>query len=147
MRRRIFACLLFAAPIALYGQDVTGKPDSVKSSHDMMGPWKEMNTFHRVMGATWHPALQKNDLAPLKERAKELATAAYAWAASKPPAMPASCRTDEVKSAVIKVAREAKALSSLIDSGADDTRLKAALKDVHDTFEVAEKACGGHGDD
>ena len=36
-----------------------------------------MNAFHRVLGATWHPA-EKNDLAPLKARAKELKAAAKA---------------------------------------------------------------------
>jgi hypothetical protein len=55
----------------------------------MMGPWKEMNAFHRVLGATWHPA-SKNDLVPLRVRAKELKAAADAWAASKAPESPAS---------------------------------------------------------
>ena len=111
----------------------------------MMGPWKEMNAFHRVMGATWHPASQKNDLKPLRARAKELFTAAETWAGSKPPAMPASCGSEPVRGAVAKVVTETKSLLALLDSGADDTRLKAALKTVHDSFEVAEKGCAGHG--
>jgi hypothetical protein len=60
--------------------------------------------------------------------------------------MPASCGSDAVRTAVTKVAAESKALVSLVDSGADDTRLKAALKSVHDVFEVAEKGCAGHGE-
>lgn len=146
----LFILTLIAAPSALPGQDASKpKPDSTRPAmmdDHMMSPWKEMNAFHHVMGATWHPASQKNDLAPLRARAKDLVSAADAWAASKAPAMPVSCASEEVRAAVTKVARESNALATLLDSGADDAGLKAALKGVHDTFEVAEKACSGHGD-
>lgn len=135
-------------PAQLTAQDTTkSKPDSARGMMDdhMMGPWKEMNAFHRVMAATWHPASQKGDVAPLKARVKELLTSADAWAASKPPAIPASCGSEAVRNAATRVAAESKALVALVDSGADDARLKAALKGVHDAFEVAEKGCGGHG--
>lgn len=145
---RYSAVLLLAiAPFTLEAQGAAAsKPDTAKQAMDhMAGPWKEMNAFHRVMGATWHPASSKNDLAPLKARAKELVTTAEAWVASKAPATPASCGSAEVRAAATKVARDAKALVTLVDSGADDTKLKEALKGVHDAFEVAEHACGGHG--
>jgi hypothetical protein len=146
--RSVSLVLLFLAPLSLQAQAAGGvKPDTAKPAMDdhMMGPWKEMNAFHRVMGATWHPASSKNDLAPLKARAKDLVTSAEAWVASKPPAMPASCGSAEVIAAASKVARESKALVALLESSADDAKLKAALKGVHDSFEVAEHACGGHG--
>lgn len=143
------AFLVMVAPLTMSGQDTSKpKPESATAGSmddHMMGPWKEMNSFHRVMGATWHPASQKSDLAPLRARARELATAADAWAASKPPAMPASCASESVRAATTKVAVESKALAAMMDSGADDARLKAALKGVHDAFEVAEKGCAGHG--
>ena len=141
---------VLSGPTILYAQDASRpKPDSAKPAmmdDHMMGPWKEMNAFHRVMGATWHPASQKGDLAPLKAKAKELLTAAEAWSASNPPAMPASCGDSTVRAAAKKVVTDAKALVAMIESGADDARLKAGLKSVHDAFEVAEKGCGGHGD-
>ena len=138
--------LLVIAPFTLEAQGAASKPDTAKQAMDhMAGPWKEMNAFHRVMGATWHPASSKNDLAPLKARVKELVTTAEAWAASKAPATPASCGSAEVRAATTKVARDTKALLTLVDSGAEDARLKEALKGVHDAFEVAEHACGGHG--
>ena len=143
--------LLFAVavPAALSAQDSTKpKPDSARArmmEHHMSGPWKEMNAFHHVLRATWHPAEHDGDLAPLKSRVKELLKAADAWAASKPPAMPASCNSEPVRAAATKVAAETRALSALVDSKTDDAKLKAALKSVHDAFEVAEKACGGHG--
>ena len=140
--------LAVAVPTTLAAQDSTKpKPDSARAGmmDHMMGPWKEMNAFHRVMGATWHPASQKSDLAPLKARAKELLTSAETWASSKPPAMPASCASEPVRNAATKVVTETKALVALVDAGSDDAKLKAALKSVHDAFEVAEKSCGGHG--
>jgi hypothetical protein len=150
--RTLLVAALVAAivPVQLIAQDTTKpKPDSTQGGtmddHHMMGPWKEMNAFHRIMAATWHPASQKGDVAPLKARVKELLSTADAWAASQPPAMPASCGNEAVRNAAIKVASESKALVALVDSGADDARLKTALKGVHEAFEVAEKGCGGHG--
>ena len=141
--------LAVGVPATLAAQDTTKpKPDSARAGmmgDHMMGPWREMNTFHMVMAAAWHPASQKGDMAPLKARAKELVTTAEAWAASKPPAMPASCASEAVRGATTKVVTEAKALVALIDTGSDDAKLKAALKNVHDAFEVAEKGCAGHG--
>ena len=145
----VLAMLLFLAPLAMAAQDpAKPKPEAEKGMMDdhMMGPWKEMNAFHRVMAATWHPASSKGDLAPLKAKAKELLAAADAWAASPPPAIPPSCGDTSVVAATKKVAGETKALVALVESNADDTRLKSALKGVHDAFEVAEKACSGHGE-
>lgn len=146
----VFVFLLaVAVPTTLAAQDTTKpKPDSARAGMmdaHMMGPWKEMNTFHRVLAASWHPASQKGDMAPLKARAKELLTTAEAWAASKPPAMPASCGSEAVSGAATKVVTETKAMLALLDSGSDDASLNAALKKVHEAFEVAEKGCAGHG--
>lgn len=149
LQRLLFASFILVAPLSLTAQDpAKPKPEAEKKGmmgDHMMGPWKEMNAFHRVMGATWHPASQKGDLAPLKAKANELLSAADAWAASRPPAMPASCGDSTVITAVKKVATEAKALLGMVESNADDDKLKSALKHVHDTFEVAEKGCAGHG--
>jgi hypothetical protein len=141
-----FAFLL-ATPFAVQAQDASKpKPDSSAATamDHHMGPWKEMNAFHKVLGATWHPASQK-DLVPLRVRANELKAAADAWAASKAPEAHASCGSEEVKTAIAKVAKDTRGIAAMIIAGADDNWLAASLKGVHDTFEVAEKACG-HGD-
>jgi hypothetical protein len=143
------ACLLTGTPALLAAQDSTKtRPDSSAMGGEMdhmMGSWKEMNAFHRVLGATWHPA-SKNDLVPLRVRAKELKAAADAWAASNAPESPATCAGEEVRAAIAKVARDTRGLVAMITAGADDNWLAASLKGVHDSFEVAEKACGGHSD-
>ena len=142
----VLSALVAAAPSALHAQDTTRtRPDSSAMGHmgdHMMGPWKEMNAFHRVMGALWHPASQKNDLIPLRVRAKELKAAADAWAASKPPEMPASCGSEAVRNTVAKIARDSRGLVALLAAEADDNWLMASFKALHDSFETAEKECG-----
>lgn len=116
----------------------------MSASHHTMSMWKEMDAFHTVLAATWHPA-EKDDLAPLKAKVKDLAKAAETWSGSKAPAMAHGCGTEAVTKTTAKVATDAKALAAMVESGADDAKLKESLKALHDTFEVAEKACGGHG--
>lgn len=112
----------------------------------MMSPWRELNAFHEVMAALWHPASEKNDLKPLRERVGELVSRAEAWKTSKAPAMPAGCGAPRVLAAIDSVRADAAALSSMVTAGGDDARLKASLAAMHARFEVAEKACPGHGE-
>ena len=140
----LLAFILTATPV-LAQESSRPRPDSASSMEDhMMGPWKEMNAFHRLLGETWHPA-SKDNLVPLRARATDLKAAAAAWAASKAPESPATCGTDEVRTAITKVVKDTKGIVAMIAAGADDTWLAASLKGVHDSFELAEKACGGHG--
>jgi hypothetical protein len=139
------------APRAASSQATTTPPpaDSAMKggmSGHVMGPWKEMNAFHMVMAATWHPASQKNDLAPLREKVADLSRAAEAWAASKAPMMPHGCQSEAVTTAIARVAADSKSLAAMVTSSADDAKLKESLTALHDTFEVAEKGCGGHGE-
>jgi hypothetical protein len=137
-------------PQILLSQATPPKPDSARMggmSDHVMGTWKEMNAFHMLMSATWHPASQKNDLAPLREKAADLAKTAEAWAASKAPIMPHGCQSEAVTKAVARVAADSKALAAMVHAGTEDAKLKESLGSLHDTFEIAEKGCGGHGDD
>lgn len=137
----VLSCALGSPAIA---QDSTrAKPESpAMESHDhMMGGWKEMNAFHQILGATWHPA-QKNDLIPLRVRAKELKTLADAWAASKPPMMPAACVSDSTKATITKIARDARGIVALLAAEADDAYLAGTLKGIHDSFERVASQCG-----
>ncbi len=148
VNRLLLAIVLVSAPAILQAQEMKPKSDSSAKmgsmADHMMGPWKELNAFHMVMEATWHPA-SKNDLAPLRAKVRDLVTASESWSASKAPAMPASCGSEAVRKAVTTVAESSKALAALVASSADDAKLKESLKAIHDTFEVAEKGCAAHG--
>ncbi len=104
--------------------------------HEKSG-WTELDVYHDVMSAAWHPA--KNDtLAPARASADKLVAAAKAWNASK---APMGCESPAVKTAIAKLVPESEAVAKLVSSKADDATLKAALKTVHDTYHVAESAC------
>lgn len=137
------AVLLGTAPAA--GAQEQAKPPAKHDGHNMAGHhgsgWKEMDAFHATLAATYHPVAEKKDLAPLKSKAGDLASAAERWAASP---VPASCKPAESKPKVEALAKEAAALAALVKGGATDAALTTAITTLHDNFERLEQACGGH---
>lgn len=132
---------LAAAPAAAQQHD-HGAQHGAAQQH-AAGGWKEMDAFHQLMMATWHPASGKNDLAPARAKAGELAAAARAWKAA---AVPRACDTPATRTAVAKVAADADAFAALAaQAGTTDAALKAALKGVHDAFEPVEEGCAPGG--
>lgn len=105
--------------------------------HHTASGWKELDAFHEVMAATWHPA-KENDLKPIRAQADSLAASAKRWAASK---VPAACDTKPIKDAIADVVTGSLKVTQLVTSRAADTELRSALHDVHERFEVVEKGC------
>lgn len=101
-------------------------------------PWKELDAYHEFMMATWHPAKGKNDMAPLKAKAGDMAKSAKLWADSKPPK---GCDAPKLKDAVAKVNTGSADLAALVAKGADDATLKTKLGELHETFEIVEGGC------
>ncbi|MBC8086315.1 MAG: hypothetical protein H7Z40_03560 [Phycisphaerae bacterium] len=102
-------------------------------------PWKELDAYHEFMMATWHPAKGKNDLAPLKAKAADMAKSAKLWADSK---APKGCDAPKLKDAVAKVNTGTADLAAMVaKGGADDATLKSRLSELHDTFEIVEGGC------
>jgi len=99
--------------------------------------WKELDAYHMLMMATWHPAKDKNDLAPARAKMGEMVVAAKAVGASK---APASCQKPEMLKAQAGLAGETEKVAAMVKK-ADDAALKAALKTLHDKFEVLEEGC------
>ncbi|MEO7998534.1 MAG: hypothetical protein ABI852_13875 [Gemmatimonadaceae bacterium] len=106
--------------------------------HESKSGWKELDAFHEVMAASWHPASGKNDLAPAKAKAADMAKAAKVWADSK---APKSCDTPAIKESVTKVNAASQEYAGIVANGADDATIKAKLKAIHETFETAEMGC------
>lgn len=106
--------------------------------HESASGWKELDAFHELMAASWHPASGKNDLAPAKAKATDMAKAAKVWADSK---APKSCDTPAIKESVTKVNAASQEYAGIVAKGADDATIKAKLKAIHETFETAEMGC------
>ena len=118
------------------------KPMEMDHGHmDMKEPatgWKELDAFHELMAASWHPASGMNDLAPAKAKAADMAKAAKTWAESK---APKGCDTPKIKEALTKVNAGSQDFAALVAKGTDDAALKTKLGGIHETFEVVESGC------
>lgn len=137
-----FSVAVSAATVSAQAKPAPSKPMEMDHSkmemHESMSGWKELDAFHTLMAASWHPASSKNDLAPAKAKAADMAKAAKVWADSK---APKSCDTPAIKESVTKVNAASQEYAGIVAKGADDATIKAKLKAIHETFEVAEEGC------
>ena len=124
------SALVFVAPLTAQSMDHG-------SDHHMSSGWKEMDAFHTLMAATWHPA-KANDLKPIRAKADSLSLAAQAWSKAK---VPMACDTGPLKTAIADVVTGTAKVEQLVAKSASDADLHAALHDVHERFEVVEKGC------
>ncbi len=104
--------------------------------------WKEMDEFHTVLSATFHPS-QGGDLAPLKSRSSELADKAIAWQKSK---VPGGLNKKEIKSSLKKLTSASKELHRLVKNNTSDEMLKQKLSSLHDIFHAIKDKYDKKGD-
>ena len=102
--------------------------------------WKELDAYHQLMMATWHPAKDRNDLAPIRGQAEAMVQAAERVGTSTPPGR---CAKPELAAARSGLAGETRKVAALVKAKADDAALKTALSKLHEAFEVLEEGCGG----
>lgn len=100
--------------------------------------WKELDAYHMLMMATWHPAKDNNDLSATRAKIGEMVAAAKAVAASK---APAACQKPELSTAQAGLTGETEKVAALVSRKADDAALRSAMKSLHDRFEVLEEGC------
>ena len=124
-----FAALLVATPASAQMGQGGGQP--------LVG-WKELDNYHMLMMATWHPVKQQGEVATLRELAPKMVTAAEAIVSST---APAGCDTPELKQASQVVVTESKKVAKMVDDKANDVLLALALSTLHDKFEVLQKGC------
>jgi len=113
------------------------RPAAAQHSMEHMSGWKELDAYHTVMMAVWHPAKEKNDLAPIRAQAAKLAQAAEVWVKA---AIPSACDTPDNRTNIVKVSEESRALATLVQAGRDE-QVKPALKALHDRFELVNRSC------
>lgn len=113
------------------------QPAKPAADHAVSG-WAALDAYHGFMMATWHPAKGKNDLAPLRAKATDMAVSAKALAESTPPK---ACDTPALRAAARGLAPATTNLAVAVARGATDAELKAALSALHDQFETIESGC------
>jgi hypothetical protein len=102
--------------------------------------WKEMDEFHSVMAATFHPA-EDGNLQPIRTRSGEMVTKATAW---KNAEVPAGYNKKAAASSLKKLVKGAKELDKMVKANAADKELVGKLSALHDVFhEIMEKCRKG----
>lgn len=99
--------------------------------------WPELKTFHGVMSQTFHPS-EEGDLKPIKSRVGEFLEKAEALRTSN---IPAEFTKASVKEATDALVKEAKELKALIEKGGKDDDIAKALNHLHDTFHTIVERC------
>lgn len=99
--------------------------------------WAELESYHEIMSQTFHPA-EEGKFQPIRKLAGELAARAQKWADSKPPMI---YDTADIKSILVKLNTESKALADNIAKGASDEQIKKDLTALHDRFHEIMGAC------
>jgi hypothetical protein len=142
---------LIAAPLSAQ-EKPPAKPPATEMDHAKMMDhskmatgakaegWKELDAYHMLMMATWHPAKDKNDLAPIRAKASEMVASAKLVAASK---SPMACQKPELLKAQAGLPVETEKVAAMVAAKAADADLKAGLKGLHDSFDLLEGCASG----
>lgn len=102
-----------------------------------MSGWKELDAFHKVLAANWHPAAT-GDTKPARAAAPALLDAALAWRKSRGPA---TCDNAKTREGLAQMVTELRWHADAVKRESSDDAVKVTLKTVHDTFEGFAEAC------
>jgi hypothetical protein len=127
---RILAGLLVAAAPAIAAAQMD------HGSGEMSG-WKELDAFHKVLAANWHPAAT-GDTKPARAAAPALLDAALAWRKSRGPA---ACDNAKTRQGLAQMVTELRWHADAVKRESSDDAVKVTLKTVHDTFEGFAEEC------
>ena len=100
--------------------------------------WKELDAYHMLMMATWHPAKEKSDMAPFRAKAMDMVASARLLSASTPPK---GCDSPALKKAAADLMPATSKAADMVAKKATDAELKTALGGLHEKFEVLEEGC------
>lgn len=129
--------MALAAARPLVAQATSAPAPKSMEHHGASTGWKELDVFHELMAAAWHPA-KSGDLNVIRAKADSLSASAKAWAASK---VPAACDTKPIRDAIADVVAGSAKVAQIVANKAADADVRTALSDVHDRFEVVEHGC------
>lgn len=93
--------------------------------------------YHSVMAATFHPA-EEDNLDPVKAQYAALATSAEVWNKAD---IPESLQEKGLDKSLKLLAKESKEIGDLIEKGATDEDIKAAIFALHDRFHEIQGQC------
>jgi len=99
--------------------------------------WTELETFHKVMSTTFHPA-EEGNFEPIKTRIGEMVEAAGKMNSNP---IPAEYNKQDILDAAKKLETDSKALQDKITAGATNEDIFKDLNALHDTFHTIVGLC------
>ncbi|RAV97847.1 hypothetical protein [Pseudochryseolinea flava] len=139
------ALICFAVAIASCGKkDAKAEEEKHDHAHDEHAEWKEMDAFHELMAASFHPYKDTMNLAPAKSLADSMKVSAEQWFNAP---LPEKVNNDETKAKLQALRDGTASFADLVKSG-DDKAVGDALNKLHDLFhEIQNLWYGGKGHD
>jgi hypothetical protein len=116
-----------------------GKKDD-HHDHSSDEAWKEMDDFHFVMAAAYHPLKESNDLEPAKKQAPALAEAAAKWADSK---VPEKADNAEFKEKLSLLKAGCAEFVTIVQKN-DSSEISESLTSLHGLFHEIQDKWYGH---
>ncbi len=99
--------------------------------------WAELETYHKVMSTTFHPA-EEGNFEPIKTRIGEMVEAAGKMNSNP---IPAEYNKQDILDAAKKLETDSKALQDKITAGATNEDIFKDLNALHDTFHTIVGLC------
>lgn len=106
-------------------------------AQDKKTVWPELKSFHEVMAATFHPA-EEGNLAPLKQKARELFKAAEQWQES---AIPEGFKPEETLANLKQLTIKCSAVKKAVEAKMSDADLTKLIGEAHDVFHKIVREC------
>lgn len=99
--------------------------------------WPELETFHKIMSSTFHPA-EEGNFEPIKTRIGEMVEAAAKLTANP---VPAEFNKPDIIDAAKKLEAGTKTLEEKIKANASNEDIFKELNSLHDTFHTIVGLC------
>lgn len=115
---------------------------SHKEEHheEASGEWKEMEAFHKIMAAAYHPLKDSGDVRPATQLMDSLATSAEQWAAAP---LPEKVNNEDMKAKLEKLKTDLRQLATDIKEGAPEDQIGTTLSEIHEQFHHIMEAWNG----
>lgn len=129
-----------AKKIDAMSHDMSGTQHTMqgKKMEEPKSGWKELDAYHALMMATWHPAKSDGDMGPIRAKANAMVVSAKALAVSTPPK---ACATPKLKEAATKLAPQTQVIADMVAKNMSNNMIKDSLRVLHEHFEVLEEGC------
>lgn len=122
MKKILFIAISFIASLVLFAQQPT---------------WKQLDNFHSVLSATFHPA-EQNNLKPVKDSATVLLAKAKDWQIA---AVPTGFNAVVTKPILKKLVAQCTAIKKAVQLNKTDHELKILITNAHETFHEIMEQC------